>query len=158
MSLLRFVWIFFLQRMAPFPYLPMLAIMVCLVSSMVVQMSVFAYAGYMVEHLGVVDNKDESGNEKKRDNVCLITQQKRDCYLYERGRYKRNAHCCTGVCARDPRSVTFNLMRTLLMSDKSSPGRQLILFLINSSCLGLHSSNEYGRKWFIFVVLRKAYD
>ena len=53
--------------MAPFPYLPMLAIMASLVSSMVVQMSVFAYAGYMVEHLGVVDNTDEAGDEKKID-------------------------------------------------------------------------------------------
>lgn len=48
--------------MAPFPYVAMLAIMASLVSSMVVQMSVFAYAGYMVEHLGVVDDKDESGD------------------------------------------------------------------------------------------------
>eukprot|EP00904_Undaria_pinnatifida_P008634 jgi/Undpi1/4900/HiC_scaffold_19.g08252.m1 len=47
--------------MAPFPYLPMMAIMASLVSSMVVQMSVYAYAGYMVEHLGVVDDKDEAG-------------------------------------------------------------------------------------------------
>eukprot|EP00904_Undaria_pinnatifida_P008630 jgi/Undpi1/4898/HiC_scaffold_19.g08250.m1 len=39
----------------------MLAIMASLVSSMVVQMSVFTYAGYMVEHLGVVDDKDEAG-------------------------------------------------------------------------------------------------
>ena len=62
--------------MAPFPYLAMLAIMACLVSSMVVQMSVFAYAGYMVEHLGVVDNKDESGDEKNRDSTCLNTQRK----------------------------------------------------------------------------------
>ena len=61
--------------MAPFPYLPMMAIMASLVSSMVVQMSVYAYAGYMVEHLGVVDDKDEAGDEKERDNVCLDLQQ-----------------------------------------------------------------------------------
>eukprot|EP00904_Undaria_pinnatifida_P008637 jgi/Undpi1/4903/HiC_scaffold_19.g08255.m1 len=47
--------------MAPFPYVAILAIMACLVSSMVVEMSVYAYAGYMVEHLGVVDDKDEAG-------------------------------------------------------------------------------------------------
>ena len=52
------------EIMAPFPYLPMLAIMASLVSSMVVQMSVFTYAGYMVEHLGVVDDKDEAGGRQ----------------------------------------------------------------------------------------------
>eukprot|EP00904_Undaria_pinnatifida_P000576 jgi/Undpi1/10519/HiC_scaffold_29.g12969.m1 len=48
-------------NMAPFPYMPMLAIMISLVSYLVVQISVFAYAGYMVEHLGVVDDKDKAG-------------------------------------------------------------------------------------------------
>ena len=57
--------------MAPFPYVAILAIMACLVSSMVVEMSVYAYAGYMVEHLGVVDDKDEAGDKRKRDDVCL---------------------------------------------------------------------------------------
>lgn len=45
----------------PFPYMPMLAITASLVSAMVVQMSVFVYAGYMVEYVGVVDDKDEAG-------------------------------------------------------------------------------------------------
>ena len=63
--------------MAPFPFLVMLAIMACLISTTVVEMSVFSYAGYMVEHLGVVDDKDESGDEEKRDNVCHLTQTKR---------------------------------------------------------------------------------
>ena len=61
--------------MAPFPYVAILAIMACLVSSMVVEMSVYAYAGYMVEHLGVVDDKDEAGDKRKRDDVCLNLQQ-----------------------------------------------------------------------------------
>ena len=47
--------------MAPFPYLPMLAILVSLVAYTVSKMSVFAYAGYMVEYLGVVDDKDKAG-------------------------------------------------------------------------------------------------
>lgn len=47
--------------MAPFPYMAMLAIMASLVSYLLVQMSVFSYAGYMVEYLGVVDDKDKSG-------------------------------------------------------------------------------------------------
>ena len=47
--------------MAPFPYLPMLAIMASLVSQVVVQMSVYAYAAFMVEHLGVVNDGDKAG-------------------------------------------------------------------------------------------------
>ena len=47
--------------MSPFPYLPMAAILVSLVSFMVIQMSVFAYAGFMVEYLGIVSHKNEAG-------------------------------------------------------------------------------------------------
>eukprot|EP00904_Undaria_pinnatifida_P003322 jgi/Undpi1/12991/HiC_scaffold_7.g02655.m1 len=47
--------------MAPFPYMPMTAIMVGLVSQQVVQMSIFAYAGFMVEFLGAVDDTDKAG-------------------------------------------------------------------------------------------------
>ena len=47
--------------MAPFPYMAMVAILASLVSYLLVQMSVFSYAGYMVEYLGVVDDKDKSG-------------------------------------------------------------------------------------------------
>ena len=54
--------------MAPFPYMPMLAIMTSLVSYLVVQMSLYAYAGYMVEHLGVVDDKDKAGETRLQRN------------------------------------------------------------------------------------------
>ena len=47
--------------MAPFPYTAMTAIMTGLISQQVVQMSIFAYAGFMVEYLGAVDDKDEAG-------------------------------------------------------------------------------------------------
>ena len=50
--------------MAPFPYLPMAAILASLVSNLVVQMSVFSYAGFMVEYFGVVDDKDQSGESE----------------------------------------------------------------------------------------------
>ena len=50
-----------IKIMAPFPYLPMLAIMASLVSQVVVQMSVYAYAAFMVEHLGVVNDSDKAG-------------------------------------------------------------------------------------------------
>ena len=58
--------------MAPFPYMPMLAIMISLVSYLVVQISVFAYAGYMVEHLGVVDDKDKAGETRLRRNSMKL--------------------------------------------------------------------------------------
>ena len=54
------------RDMSPFPYLPMVAIMTTLVTDMVVQMNVVAYSGFMVEHLGVVDNKDEAGERRGR--------------------------------------------------------------------------------------------
>ena len=47
--------------MAPFPYFQMMTIMSGLVSQQVVQMSIFAYAGFMVEYLGAVDDKDKAG-------------------------------------------------------------------------------------------------
>ena len=47
--------------MSPFPYLPMMAIMATLVTDMVVQMNVVSYAGFMVESLGTVDDKDKAG-------------------------------------------------------------------------------------------------
>lgn len=50
--------------MAPFPYMPMLAIMASLAGQQVVQMSVFAYAAFMVEDLGVVDDKDKAGEAR----------------------------------------------------------------------------------------------
>ena len=58
--------------MAPFPYLPMAAILIlCLVSNMVVQMSVFSYAEFMVGYLGVVDDKDGVGKTEGRYSLCV---------------------------------------------------------------------------------------
>lgn len=39
----------------------MAAIMATLVTDNVAQMNVVAYAGYMVENLGVIDDKDKAG-------------------------------------------------------------------------------------------------
>ena len=47
--------------MAPFPYFQMMTILAGLVSQEVVLMSTFAYAGFMVEYLGAVDDKDKAG-------------------------------------------------------------------------------------------------
>ena len=57
--------------MALFPYLPMAAILASLVSNLVVQMSVFSYAGFMVEYLGVVDDKDKAGEIEGRQCLCI---------------------------------------------------------------------------------------
>ena len=52
--------------MAPFPYLPLLAIMASVVSLTVAQVNVFVYAGFMMEHLGAVNDKDKSGKNWRR--------------------------------------------------------------------------------------------
>ena len=38
--------------------------MMTLVTAAVVQMNVLSYSGFMVEHLGVVDDKDKAGKKK----------------------------------------------------------------------------------------------
>ncbi|CAM9775793.1 unnamed protein product [Scytosiphon promiscuus] len=45
----------------PFPWLPMLAIAIGLVSHSYALTSLFPYVGYMVQHLGVTHDKDEAG-------------------------------------------------------------------------------------------------
>lgn len=45
----------------PFPWLPMLAIAVVLVSHSYALTSLFPYVGYMVQSLGISDDKDEAG-------------------------------------------------------------------------------------------------
>lgn len=45
----------------PFPSVPMVVIVTCLVTEMYTLCNLFPYAGYMVQHLGVADDKDESG-------------------------------------------------------------------------------------------------
>ncbi|CAB1117720.1 unnamed protein product [Ectocarpus sp. CCAP 1310/34] len=45
----------------PFPWLPMLALAIGLVSHSYSLSSLFPYVGYMVQHLGVTDDKDEAG-------------------------------------------------------------------------------------------------
>lgn len=52
--------------MSRFPYLPMVAIMMTLVTAMISQMNLLSYAGFMVEHLGVVDDKDKAGTKYAR--------------------------------------------------------------------------------------------
>ncbi|CAB1117719.1 unnamed protein product [Ectocarpus sp. CCAP 1310/34] len=45
----------------PFPWLPMLALAIGLVSHSYSFSSLFPYVGYMVQHLGVTDDRDEAG-------------------------------------------------------------------------------------------------
>lgn len=58
--------------MAPFPYMPMLAIMASLVSYLAVQMSIFSYVGFMMEYLGVVDDTDKAGETRLHVFVCCV--------------------------------------------------------------------------------------
>ncbi|CAM9131751.1 unnamed protein product, partial [Laminaria digitata] len=45
----------------PFPWMPMVAIAICLVAHAYALCSLFPYVGYMVQHLGVTGDKDEAG-------------------------------------------------------------------------------------------------
>lgn len=47
--------------MGSFPFLPMAVLVVSLFSAWFVELSLTSYVGYMVLHLGIVDDKDESG-------------------------------------------------------------------------------------------------
>ena len=49
------------EKDTPFPLLPMVAISLCLVTVAYSICNLFPYAGYMVQHLGVTDDKDEAG-------------------------------------------------------------------------------------------------
>ena len=58
-------------RMAtsPFPWLPMLAISIGLVSHSYALTSLFPYVGYMVQHLGITDDKDEAGQSLNQHSL-----------------------------------------------------------------------------------------
>lgn len=47
--------------MAPFPVLPVMVLVVSLLSAWIVELSLSSYAGYMVEFVGIVEDKDEAG-------------------------------------------------------------------------------------------------
>lgn len=47
--------------MAPFPLLPMAVMVISLLSAWFVESSLASYVGYMVEYLGIVDDKDKAG-------------------------------------------------------------------------------------------------
>ena len=49
------------ETATPFPWLPMVAIALCLVTVAYALCNLFPYAGYMVRQLGATDDKDESG-------------------------------------------------------------------------------------------------
>lgn len=54
----------------PFPWLPMLSIAVGLVSHSYALTSLFPYVGYMVQSLGVTDDKDKSGQSLFAHSNC----------------------------------------------------------------------------------------
>lgn len=51
--------------MGSFPWLPLMAIMGSLVTLAAVNYSLKSYAGFMVANLGVVDSKNEAGEQKR---------------------------------------------------------------------------------------------
>lgn len=54
--------------MAPFPSLPMAALTMGLFSAWFVQLSMSAYVGYMVDNLGIVNDKDQAGEASFSDH------------------------------------------------------------------------------------------
>lgn len=56
----------------PFPWLPMLAIAVGLLSHFYALTSLFPYAGYMVQSLGVTTDKDEAGQSLLDYPLCSV--------------------------------------------------------------------------------------
>lgn len=56
----------------PFPWLPMLAIAVGLLSHFYALTSLFPYAGYMVQSLGVTTDKDEAGQSLLGYPLCSV--------------------------------------------------------------------------------------
>ena len=56
----------------PFPWLPMMAISVCLVTVAYALCNLFPYVGYMVQDLGVTDDKDGAGKFSSIRHDCAI--------------------------------------------------------------------------------------
>ena len=52
--------------MVPFPSLPMSVLIASLLSSWIIEASLSSYAGFMVLHLGVVDDKNQVGEIMKK--------------------------------------------------------------------------------------------
>ena len=61
----------------PFPWMPMLALAVGLVSHSYSLSSLFPYVGYMVQHLGITDDKDEAGQSVSQsvDRMVYLRQR-----------------------------------------------------------------------------------
>ena len=55
----------------PFPWLPMVAISMGLVVHSYALTNLFPYVGYMVQSLGVTDDKDEAGKLKRAFGMML---------------------------------------------------------------------------------------
>lgn len=47
--------------MAPFPVFPMLVLVVSLLSTWIVECTLYSYAGFMVLRLGIADDRDDVG-------------------------------------------------------------------------------------------------
>ena len=56
----------------PFPWRPMVAVGFCTVTVTYTLCSLFAYVGYMVQYLGVTDDKDEAGKFAKYHAIPCV--------------------------------------------------------------------------------------
>ncbi len=85
---------------SPFPWLPMLAISIGLVSHSYALSSLFPYVGVMVQHLGVTDNKDEAGQSVSQGIFRLNTKMSPGMFhlMLEQDVVKRHAAQLSRFC------------------------------------------------------------
>ncbi|CAN0223141.1 unnamed protein product [Pylaiella littoralis] len=95
----------------PFPRLPMLAIAIGLVSHSYSLTNLFPYVGYMVQHLGVTDDKDEAGYYAGYLTSALMVGRFVSSYFWGRfaDRYGRLPVMYIGLCSIAILSVAFGL-------------------------------------------------
>lgn len=82
--------------MSPFPWLPMLAIATGLISHSYCLSSLFPYVGYMVQHIGVTDDKDEAGELLALSSAVLFLFFLRRFYFGILGVI--SVACCSSFC------------------------------------------------------------
>ena len=139
--------------MGSFPYLPLLAIMASVVSLIVAQVNVFVYAGFMVEHLGAVDDKDKSGKNWRRPtdlDVCTgyifcsyYVLSSHFCFL-RLPLYAEDTAFTSGVPKGGAFSPHLHQCARLHLCRENHP--PLSLFLVNSRvefCTGYRTHKEY---------------
>ncbi|CAN0142038.1 unnamed protein product [Ascophyllum nodosum] len=93
----------------PFPWLPMLAIATGLVSHSYALSSLFPYIGYMVQYLGVTDDKDEAGFYAGYVSSALMVGRFGSSYFWGRfaDRYGRLPVMYISLCSMAVLAIAF---------------------------------------------------